>query len=79
MLSKRRSLGKGPEGTQYQEGNERSVWKDMSSASIAFGITRGKDSLVSPRRPSQATILIILALPLPIRIERTNGPISIRH
>ncbi|KAJ5594360.1 uncharacterized protein N7459_000568 [Penicillium hispanicum] len=51
---KKSSKGKDPEGTQYQEGNERSVWKDVSSASIAFGMTGGKDRLSAPTDPQMA-------------------------
>ncbi|KAJ5151252.1 uncharacterized protein N7482_010504 [Penicillium canariense] len=36
--------GKAKEGSESQEGNERSVWKDVSSASIAYGMTAGKDT-----------------------------------
>jgi hypothetical protein len=39
------SNGKAPEGAKPSEGNSRSVWKDVSSASIAYGMVSGKDSL----------------------------------
>ncbi|OOQ89588.1 hypothetical protein PEBR_07498 [Penicillium brasilianum] len=40
--------GKAPEGARGSEGNSRSVWKDVSSASIAYAMINGKDSLSTP-------------------------------